>query len=121
MLRLTIASTIALGWVSCHAPYSAASYAQVEEGAMTATICHNDKRTLTIAADDWAEHRAHGDYRGPCRERRVVGEPARKPVAQTATAYEGNRDRLKASRASYEAKEALKEARLDSLRKADQE
>lgn len=36
------------------------------------TICHKPGRnqeTITVNCNAWPAHKAHGDYRGPCRDR----------------------------------------------------
>jgi hypothetical protein len=33
------------------------------------TICHKDKNTITISESDWPAHKAHGDYKGPCKKK----------------------------------------------------
>jgi outer membrane biosynthesis protein TonB len=32
------------------------------------TICHKNKNTITISESAWPAHKAHGDYKGPCKK-----------------------------------------------------
>lgn len=93
---------------SCVAPYSAASYEKYDAEVLYATICHDGKVTLGVPAAEWPEHKEHGDYRGPCRNRGAAG-PTRAPVVdETLIAYEGNRERLKLSEEEWERQQALR-------------
>lgn len=97
---------------SCVAPYSAASYKDYNPDVLYATICHEGKVTMGVPADEWPEHKEHGDYRGPCRNRGPVG-PAEPPLPdETLIAYEGNRKRHKASEEAFARERA--QLQLDS-------
>ena len=104
---------------SCQRPYGPQQYAQQEANQLTATICHNNRRTLTVSPEQWLIHREHGDYRGPCRERRIAGP--RKPidVKHTATGPSGNAERLNREKAAYEAQMAHARALRDSLQQTE--
>lgn len=64
-----------------------------------------------MKAEDWPEHKSHGDYRGPCRARGLADPPA-KGSAQTSTTYKGASARKAQSQAEWdrieEAKASLK-------------
>jgi hypothetical protein len=34
------------------------------------TICHKDKDTITISKNAWEAHKDHGDYKGPCKDKK---------------------------------------------------
>jgi hypothetical protein len=40
--------------------------ADEDDGGSKVTICHKKKNTITIGADAWPAHKAHGDTMGPC-------------------------------------------------------
>ena len=71
--------------------YSARSYRNVNTSVVYATICHGGKRTLRIPAEEWPEHKAHFDYRGPCRARGVPTAKPKPKAQHTATAYSGRK------------------------------
>ena len=114
-LPLCVASVVAIALVACQRPYSAGSYAKVPADYVTATICHGGKRTINVPAEEWPEHRAHGDYRGPCRTLGHVPDGRRRAARQTATSYRGHDERLKHSRETYASRQARLEALRDSL------
>ena len=91
---------------SCVAPYSAASYRDHDTEVLWATICHDGKHTIGVPADEWPDHKAHGDYRGPCRN---LGHPGPEPprvVDETLTAYEGGKRRAKLSQEAFARQQA---------------
>ncbi len=67
---LVVASLSTLA-VACADPFSARSYRDHDGDQAHATICHQNKRTINVPAEEWQAHRDHGDYRGPCRPRGV--------------------------------------------------
>jgi len=81
-------------------------------------ICHNNKRTLRIPAEEWKEHRAHGDYRGPCRPRKLAGSKKPESVKNTLTSYDKAKSRATESYERWATEQAIKEAYIDSLKAA---
>ncbi len=104
----------------CQRPYSAATYAKDNPEQLYATICHDHKRTINVKAEDWEEHRAHGDYRGPCRERGIAGPATPVEVAHSATGYRDREAKLRASREAYELRLAAQRFQQDSLQQSAQ-
>ncbi len=111
----------AFGFISmlgCQQPYSPAAYRAQSVEQKFAIICHNNKQTLRIPAEKWKEHRLHGDYRGPCRTRKLAGNKKLEEVKHTTTSYTNAKSRAKDSYEQWAAKEATKQAMIDSLKAA---
>ena len=68
-----LATLLQLGCNRAHTPYA---YRNADPEQLYAVICHDGKRTIRVPSEDWMEHRAHGDYRGPCRTRQIAGRTA---------------------------------------------
>ena len=65
-------------------------------------ICHDGRKTLRVPADQWPAHKAHYDYRGPCRARGQA-VPKRLPQPKdTKVAYGARARRSDWSEAEYE-------------------
>lgn len=93
------AKRMVVGWVigtlaSCVShPYSARSYRNVDTSVLYATICHQGKKTIRIPADEWEDHKAHYDYRGPCRPRGVPTKTPRRAPKHTVAEYDKRKQR----------------------------
>jgi len=79
-------------------------------------ICHNDKHTLRVPAEEWEAHKAHGDYRGPCRPTKPAGKLQPKKVRHTAITYDDAKPRSSDSYEQWAEQKAIKDAYLDSLK-----
>ena len=111
-------------WVlaqACRPAHTHLAYRDHDPTIVYAMICHGGKRTIRVPADEWPAHRAHGDYRGPCRARGVAGAAVheRKPPENTLVSHRGNPQRLKRSREAWEAHEAAAAHLIDSMRAAE--
>ncbi len=107
-----------MSMLGCRQPYSPAAYRAQSLEQKYAIICHNNKQTLRVPAEEWKEHRLHGDYRGPCRTRKLAGKNRNEEVKNTTISYDNARPRAKESYERWAAKEAIKQAQIDSLKAA---
>jgi len=110
---------IAACFSGCQQPYSPATYRAQSESQKYAIICHDNKRTIRVPAEEWKEHRAHGDYRGPCRTRKIAGPKKLEEVKHPMTSYDKAKPRAEESYERWAAEQALKEAYIDSLKAVD--
>ena len=100
--QLIVGACLLIGGSCASHPYSARSYLNVDTSVVYAIICHNGKRTIRVPEDTWAEHKAHYDYRGPCRAR---GVPTRRPAPKpkhTVAEYERRKQRAAWSKEEWE-------------------
>ena len=99
--------------MGCVRPYSARSYEKYDAETLYAVICHDQKRTVRILAKYWPDHRAHGDYRGPCR---AIGLPAPTPPPppNTDISYDDRKARKAWSLEEWEKHQALKQITSDT-------
>ena len=92
-------------------PYSARSYRHVDTSVAYTIICHNGKKTIRVPEEEWAEHKAHYDYRGPCRPRGVPTRRQKPAPKHTVAEYEGRKARAEWSKEQWALRErALLEA-----------
>ena len=103
-------------FLGCQRPYSPAAYRKQSESQKYAIICHDNKRTLRVPAEDWEAHKAHGDYRGPCRTRKLAGERKPTNVKNTLTSYDKAKSRSEESYERWAAEQEVKNAYIDSLK-----
>lgn len=106
--------------VGCQQPYSPATYRKQSQSQQYAMICHNDKQTMRIPAEEWPIHKAHGDYRGPCRPTKAAGKLQAEKVKHTIISYTDAKLREKDSYEQWAAQKAIKSAYIDSLKTAHQ-
>lgn len=119
---LIVALTFSLSsFMGCQQPYSPAVYRQQSQSQQYAIICHNDKQTLRMPAEEWKVHKAHGDYRGPCRPTKPAGKSKPEEVKHTAISYNKAKPRAAESHAQWAERQAIKDAYIDSLKTAMQE
>lgn len=81
----------------CAEPYSPRSYRQEDADVSYAMICHDGRRTMRVPEEEWRAHKAHGDYRGPCRATGIVEGRERKSADHTTTHYKGRQARAEQS------------------------
>ena len=93
--------------------YTERNYRNVDPEAHFAIVCHGNKRTIQVPAEEWPEHKAHGDYRGPCRAVGPVGPTEPKSPAATLTDPRGRRARKAWSEAEWARIQAAKAAALE--------
>ncbi len=101
------ALVLAVSW-TCTAPYSAKAYRAHDSDAPHATICHANRRTLNVPAEEWPAHKAHGDYRGPCRPRGVPLAGKEPSPRHTDVDYRNRKARKSWSREEWERYQAAK-------------
>ncbi|MFK8056929.1 MAG: hypothetical protein AB8F78_12475 [Saprospiraceae bacterium] len=109
---------VVAAFVSCLQPYSPATYRKQNESQQYAMICHDNKRTLRVPAEEWEAHREHGDYRGPCRPRELAGPKEPLEVKHTTISYDNAKPRAEESYDRWAAKQAIPNAYIDSLKAA---
>ena len=104
---------LACAGTGCVRPYSARSYEKYNAEELYAVICHDGKRTVRILAKYWPDHRAHGDYRGPCR---AIGLPAPTPPEppNTDISYDDRKARKAWSLEEWEKHQALRQITSDT-------
>ena len=102
-LRPMVFVATALTVAACVAqPYTAASYRNVDTSIVYTIICHNGKKTLRVPAEEWPTHKAHYDYRGPCRPRGIPNPRPEPKPKHTHIAYDQRARRAAWSEAEWE-------------------
>ena len=102
--RLALAAAVGahLATASCSPQaYTERDYRDADPQTHFAIVCHAGKRTIKVPAEEWPEHKAHGDYRGPCRAIGPAGPREPKTPSNTLTERRGRRDRKAWSEAEW--------------------
>lgn len=118
---LLLAGGILVLLMACQRKYTPKAYVKNQPDQLFATICHHNKKTLSIPAEEWPKHKAHGDYRGPCRARGIAGPSTNVGTKNSSAAYKGRKEQLKASREAWERNQARLKVQQDSLISANKE
>ncbi len=118
ILRLIVVTVIiTIAYACMQRPFTPEAYANQHQEQLYAMICHEGKRTISVPSEQWPEHRAHGDTRGPCRARSLAPHRKNPPPRGTVTTLDGyrERERTKLTPAEWDEREANRRFIADSI------